>query len=465
MAPPGKSAPAKTCAGKPRLHPKAVMLSAIALVDANNFYVSCERLFRPDLRQRPVVVLSNNDGCIVSRSNEAKAVGIKMGEPAFKCRDLLDLHNIAVFSSNYALYGDLSQRMFGILKEFSPIAEYYSIDEAFIELQAEDETALEHLGRTIRQRIEGYIGIPVSIGIATTKTLAKVAAYHAKHSAKTQGVLSLVNSPFLDLALERLPIEEVWGLGRNLSRRLLGRGFVNALKLRKGNDAELKRVLNVIGMRTIFELRGIPCFPLELGGRPRKMIIVSRSFGEPVYDFEHLAAAISYHIIRAGEKLRRSGQVAGQLSVYIRTNRFRAEDERYANELTVPLAPKTDTTPELLKRALEALRQIYRPNARYAKAGIMLTDLSAAEALPMRLWGNEAYERSGRLMRALDELNARFGRDAVSFGVQDPAARWQMKCDSRSPQYTTRWEDLLIIGKKPLAARQSQLETATIRAS
>jgi len=432
------------------------MLSAIALVDANNFYVSCERLFRPDLRQQPVVVLSNNDGCIVSRSNEAKAVGIKMGEPAFKCRDLLELHNVAVFSSNYALYGDLSKRMFGILKEFSPVAEYYSIDEAFIELQAEDEAELEQLGRIIRHRIERYIGIPVSIGIATTKTLAKVAAYHAKHSVKTQGVLSLVNSPFLDLALERLPIDEVWGLGRNLSRRLLGRGFVNALKLRAGKDDELKRVLNVIGMRTVFELRGTPCFPLELGGRPRKMIIVSRSFGEPVYEYDDLAAAISYHIIRAGEKLRRSGQVAGQLSVYIRTNRFREEEDRYASEHTLPLSPKTDTTPELLAQALEALRLIYRADVRYAKAGVMLTDLSAAAALPLRLWGNEAYERSRRLMRAIDEVNARFGRDAVSFGLRDPKARWQMKCEARSPHYTTRWDELLTIGKTPAQATSAQ---------
>jgi DNA polymerase V len=425
------------------------MLSAIALVDANNFYVSCERLFRPDLRQRPVVVLSNNDGCIVSRSNEAKAVGIKMAEPAFKCRALLEQHNVAVFSSNYALYGDLSQRMFGILKEFSPVAEYYSIDEAFIELQADDEVQLEQLGRTIRQHIERYIGIPVSIGIATTKTLAKVAAHHAKQSAKTQGVLSLVNSPHLDLALERLPIDEVWGLGRNLSRRLIGRGFVNALKLCEARDDELKHVLNIIGMRTVFELRGIPCFPLELGGRPRKMIIVSRSFGEAVYEFDDLAAALSYHTIRAGEKLRRSGQVAGQLSVYIRTNRYREEDERYAGELTLPLSPKTDTTPELLVQTLAALRQIYQPGARYAKAGIMLTDLSAAEALPLRLWGNERHERSQRLMRAIDEVNARFGRDAVSFGVPETKARWEMKSESRSPKYTTRWDDLLTVGQAP----------------
>jgi DNA polymerase V len=424
------------------------MLSAIALVDANNFYVSCERLFRPDLRQRPVVVLSNNDGCIVSRSNEAKAAGIKMGEPAFKCRHLLEQHNVAVFSSNYALYGDLSQRMFGLLKEFSPVAEYYSIDEAFIELQAEDETQLEELGRTIRHRIERYIGIPVSIGIATTKTLAKVAAYHAKHSAKSQGVLSLANSPYLDLALARLPINEVWGLGRNLSRRLLGRGYTNALKLREGNDDELKHVLNIIGMRTVFELRGIPCFPIEVGGRPRKMIIVSRSFGEPIYDLEDLAAAVSYHIIRAGEKLRRSRQVAGQLSVYIRTSYYRAEEQRLSGELTLPLAPKTDTTPELLAKAMEALHQIYQPGTRYAKAGIVLTDLSAAEALPLRLWGNESYERSRRLMRAIDEVNARFGRDAVSFGVKEKEARWKMKSELRSPKYTTRWEELLMIGKE-----------------
>lgn len=438
------------------------MLSAIALVDANNFYVSCERLFRPDLRDKPVVVLSNNDGCIVSRSNEAKALGIGMAEPAFKVRDLLELHNVAVFSSNYALYGDLSRRMFGILKEYSPLAEYYSIDEAFIELQAADEAALEQLGRNIRARIQRDIGIPVSIGIATTKTLAKVAAHHAKQSAKTRGVLNLVNSPHLDVALERLPIDEIWGMGRKLSKRLLGRGYVTAKHLRDGNDDDLKRVLNVVGMRTVFELRGIPCSAIESGGgRPRQMIIVSRSFGQAIYDYDNLAAAVTYHTIRAAEKLRRGSQVAGQFTVYLRTSYYRDRDENdhYNGSITLPLSPKTDTTQEMLKAALEGLQQIYEAGRRYAKAGVMLTDLSAAEALPLRLWGHERHERERRLMQALDEVNAKFGQDAVHFGVPEPEADWKMKSELRSRQYTTRWDELLTVPRQPTPAPASATDS------
>lgn len=425
------------------------MISAIALVDANNFYVSCERLFRPDLRARPVVVLSNNDGCIVSRSNEAKALGIRMAEPAFKARDLFELHNVVVFSSNYALYGDLSRRMFALLKEYSPVAEYYSIDEAFIELQASDEAELAQLGRRIRARIQRDIGIPVSVGIAATKTLAKVAAHHAKQSVKTRGVLNLFNSPHLDLALERMPIDEIWGLGRKLSQRLLGRGYVNAKRLRDGNDDDLKRVLNIAGMRTVFELRGIPCSAIEAGGRPRKMIIVSRSFGQAIYDYDNLAAAVTYHTIRAAEKLRRGGQVAGHLTVYLRTNRFRDEADRYNGSLTLPLAPKTDTTPELLQVAMEGLRQIYEPGRRYAKAGVTLTDLTAAEALPLRLWGHERHERERRLMLALDAVNARFGQDTVQLGVpEEETAEWKMKSELRSGRHTTRWDELLKVGEE-----------------
>ncbi len=424
------------------------MPAAIALIDANNFYVSCERLFRPDLRDKPVVVLSNNDGCIVSRSEEAKALGIGMAEPAFKVKDLLENNRVAVFSSNYALYGDLSQRMFGILQDFSPDLEYYSIDEAFANLQAESSAELEQLGRTIRSRIAQYIGIPVSIGIASTKTLAKVAAHHAKRSIKARGVLNLADSPYLDLALAKTPIAEVWGLGRKLSAKLLGYSYETALKLSKGKDDELRRLLNIVGMRTVYELRGTSCFPIEHDHRPRKTVIVSRSFGSPIYAIEDLASALSYHTIRAGEKLRRSKQVAGALTVYIRTNRFRNE-ERYTGEITLPLSPKTDTTPELLAKALAGLSQIYAPGRRYHKAGVMLTDLSAAEALPLRLWESEAHERERRLMHTIDEVNAKFGRDTVQFGVPEKEARWQMRTERCSPHYTSRWEELLTVGKKP----------------
>ena len=420
------------------------------MIDANNFYVSCERLFRPDLRDKPVVVLSNNDGCIVSRSNEAKALGIRMAEPEFKVRDLLELHNVAVFSSNYALYGDLSRRMFAILKEYSPVAEYYSIDEAFIELQAATTDELEQLGRSMRARIQRDIGIPVSIGIASTKTLAKVAAHHAKQSAKARGVVNLFDSPHMDVALERTPIDEIWGVGRKLSQRLIGRGYVNAKRLRDGNDDDLKRVLNIVGMRTVFELRGIACSAIESGGRPRQMLIVSRSFGQAIYDFDDLAAAITYHTIRAGEKLRRGGQVAGQFTTYLRTSHFREQDDRYSGSVTLPLVPKTDTTPELLHVAMEGLRQIYEAGRRYAKAGVMLTELSAAEALPLRLWGHERHERERRVMQAVDAVNARFGQDTLHIGMpQEEAAAWKMKSEMRSGRYTTRWDELLTVSEKP----------------
>jgi DNA polymerase V len=421
------------------------MQSAIALIDANNFYCSCERVFNARLRGRPVVVLSNNDGCIVARSEEAKAIGLKMGEPAFKVKDLFDEFGVEVFSSNYVLYGDLSARMHEVLSEFSPEVECYSIDEAFLKLEPSRGETFERIGRAIRERVRRAIGIPVAVGVAETKTLAKVAGHFAKKSVKTRGVLDLARSPHQSVALARLPVSEVWGIGSRYNRFLNAHGINTALHLRDAPDEWVREHLTVVGLRTVHELRGIPCLPLELVRPARKTIVVSRSFGENVETLKDLSAAIAFFTTRAGEKLRRDGLSAGHLSVWIETSRF-LETNRYANSVTVGLHPLTDATTELLRAAMKGLRAIYREGYQYKRAGVMLGDFAPSNTLTLRLWGQAEHEKMQKLMRAVDSLNARFGRDVVRCGLYPFDGRWRMKSERRSRRYTTRWDELLEAG-------------------
>jgi DNA polymerase V len=415
-----------------------------ALVDCNNFYVSCERVFNPKLAGRPVVVLSNNDGCIVSRSEEAKAIGVKMGAPLYQVQALLDAHDAAVFSSNYALYGDMSRRVAETLEQFTPDIELYSIDEAFLNLDYGVEDELDETAQEMRRRVERWTGIPVCIGIAETKTLAKVAVEIAKHSEKARGVVNLVDPTYLTPALARVKIEKVWGVGPNYARRLKRAGIKTALDLRSADAERWRMHTSIMLERVIYELRGVSCLPLELCPPPRRSLTVSRSFAAPVETLAELREAVALYATRAGEKLRRQKLVASALVVFLSTNRF-AGETLYAPSAAVTLPSATSYTPDLIRYAHHALEKIYIEGHRFKKAGVMLVGLSPpAPAQPSLFISNE---RADRLMEALDRLNARMGSDTISYGALGfkKRAHWETTCGRRSPRCTTRWEELLIL--------------------
>lgn len=422
-----------------------LQMDAIALIDANNFYVSCERAFDASLVGKPTVVLSNNDGCIIARSDEAKALGLQMGTPIFKVRDIIALNEVEVYSSNYELYGDLSARLMDVLREFSPAVETYSIDEAFIGLQPTRRQSLCDIGREIRERVRRYVGIPVSVGIAETKTLAKVAAFHAKRSKKAQGVLDLTFSPHQEAALQRMPVSEVWGIGSRYSEFLRAHQIETALDLKRAKDEWIRQHLTVVGLRTVQELRGLPCLPLELCPATRKSVTVSRSFGETVYTLPELRAAVAFYVTRAGEKLRRDELAASAITVFIEESRF-AQAKPFSASITLELAPMTDATPELLHIALKGLDSIFRQGFGYKRAGVLLSGLSPSQNLTRRLWDDDQSERMKELMKAVDALNEKFGRDTVRYGLFSKDGRWRTRFGLRSPRYTTRWAEILKVG-------------------
>jgi DNA polymerase V len=411
---------------------------SIALIDANNFYVSCERVFEPRLRNRPVVVLSNNDGCCVARSDEAKALGIKMGQPAFEIRDLVDRHNVAVLSSNYELYGDLSARVMASLSEFTDEWEGYSIDEAFAHFH---KCNLTELGREIRKQVKRDTGIPVSIGFGKTKTLAKVATYYAKRSEKARGVLDLTDSPYLPVALERLPVEEVWGIGARYTEMLNRNGITNALQLRDAPEQWVRDRMTVVGVKTVRELKGITCYPLEVTYPAKKMITCSRSFGKATCELAELRAAVAFFTARVAEKLRKQRHVAGSISVFVSTDRFKSESQ-YANSATLTVAPKTDSTSELRELALKGLDKIFRQDYAIRKAGVTLGALEESGRAARRLWDDDHYEAQRRLMSEVDKINLKWGRDTVKCGLFPSEGLWFTRFGKRSPRYTTCWSDI-----------------------
>ncbi|HEY1404090.1 MAG TPA: Y-family DNA polymerase [Pyrinomonadaceae bacterium] len=420
------------------------MARVFALVDCNNFYVSCERVFNPKLAGRPVVVLSNNDGCVISRSQEAKAIGVKMGAPLFHAQALLEAHAAAIFSSNYALYGDMSHRVAETLETFTPDIERYSIDEAFLTLDDGATARLDDTGREIRRRVERWTGIPVCIGIATTKTLAKVAVQIAKRSGKAQGVVNLFESAYLEHALARVKVEEVWGVGSNYARRLKSAGIKTALDLRDADARLWRRHAGVVLERIIRELRGVSCLPLELCPPPRRSLTVSRSFGSPVESLSELREAVAFYATRAGEKLRRRGLVADALVVFLATNRFAAEP-LHAPSVAVTLPCPTSYTADLIREAHRALEKIYTPGYHFKKAGVMLVGLAPAPPVQQGLF--TSTERADRLMATLDRINERMGRRVLHYGALGikKRGRWQTVCERRSPRCTTRWDELLTL--------------------
>jgi DNA polymerase V len=417
-------------------------VKAIAIADANEFYVSCERVFDASLRSRPVVVLSNNDGCVISRSREAKALGIGMGVPLFKVRDVVEENGVAVFSSNYALYGDVSLRLADAFHEFTADVEVYSIDEAFLGLEERPGETFGEQGLEIKAKVYKWTGIPCSLGISRTKTLAKVAQRFTKKHPEAQGVLDLTASSEQAAVLDETPVGDVWGVGPAYAKLLRGKGIETARQLRDADRRWVRQRMTVVGARIVEELRGVSCIPLEKCPQGRKSVTCSRSFGVPVKSQGELREAVATYMTKAAERLRHSRLAAGVVTVFINTSRF-DPGPQYSNSATFELAYTTDSTDELLAWALRGLEQVYRPGYRYKKAGVMLNRLTPADELSMRLFGDEQFEKSRRVMRAVDEINARHGRGTVRFGAAPAKGRWETKFLRRSRCYTTCLDEVL----------------------
>ncbi len=417
----------------------------IALIDVNNFYVSCERVFNPKLIGKPVVVLSNNDGCAVARSNEVKALGIPMGAPWFKMKDLAKQHGIIALSSNYALYADMSNRVMSILRQFSPDQEIYSIDESFLDLTSFQSRDLIQYGQEMKQRILQWTGLPVCVGIGATKTLAKLANHCAKKRPEFKGVCQLNAMPDHELyaLLAQIPVGEVWGVGGKLAPRLTELGIKTVYDLKYANQKILRREFSVVMEKTIRELNGHVCIELEEAPPPKQQILSSRSFGQPVRDYNSLAESITLYISRAAEKLRRQQSLAGSVYVYIRTSPFKPDDPFYSNGMTIPLPSPTDDTRQLANIALWALKQLYKPNYNYAKAGIMLSELVPIGQGQMDMFVRTSNtSKSENLMQAIDSINRKMGRDVIKLASEGFRRPWKMKQENKSPAYTTRWEEV-----------------------
>ena len=396
----------------------------LALVDCNSFYVSCERLFNPKIRKKPVVVLSNNDGCIISRSNEAKALGIKMGEPYFKAKDIIIRNKVEVFSSNYSLYGDLSRRVMRTLKRFNAEIEVYSIDEAFIDLSNFPDDEVEKIGKEIRETVLQWTGIPTSIGIAKTKTLSKVANHIAKK--KQSGVTSLIGIDNLDPILEKVEINDVWGVGRQLTKFYQKNGIYNAKQLKNKSNTWIKKSSNVLGSRTAMELRGIPCINLETSQTKRKSCVVSRSFGKRIEKFQELKEAVANYCLNASEKIRSESLVAKAITVFVRTSPFQRNFDYYSNAKTVDFPIATNNSIETVKTAVSILESIFKNGYRYQKAGVMLTGLRNDDGRK-NLFSSDKDEKIKSLMQSIDNTNYRYGRSTLSLASAGVHKRWNMR--------------------------------------
>lgn len=411
-----------------------------ALVDCNNFFVSCERAFRPDLRHVPVAVLSNNDGCIVSRSQEVKDLGVPMGMPYFQCRDLFRKHGVKVFSSNFALYGDLSHRVMETLNHFTDDIEVYSIDEAFLTLSAHEAEAY---CREVKRTVEQWTRIPVSIGIGPTKVLAKVANHVAKKQKQYGGVFTITpNSAHEQFAT--LPTGEIWGIGRKSANRLARLGVNTVAELLSYSDEWIRRELSVTGLQIAYELRGIPCFGFDDTPSPKKAIMCSRSFGEPITRYTELEEAVVTYTSRAAEKLRRGHQAAKYIFVFIRT-KLHGSDKIWSARKGMTLPTGTSSTPLLVAAATRLLRDIYKDGIRYGKAGVCCTDLVPEGLVQHNLLEPIDTDKHRRLMQSFDRINHRYGRDTIFLaggGIEQP---WTMRQEFTSPQYTTSLPHIPIV--------------------
>jgi len=419
--------------------------SKIALVDCNSFYVSCERLFNPSIINKPVIVLSSNDGCVIARSTETKALGIKMGEPYFKVKKIVKENDVKTFSTNFALYGDISRRIMKTLKQFSPQMEIYSIDEAFLDLTSiKNENLLEH-GYMIRKTILKWTGIPTSIGIAATKTLSKAANYIAKK--EKSGVVDFINSKNIDKTLSEIKINDVWGVGRQLTKFYIKNGINTAYELKSMHNGWIKKNTNVFGSRTAMELKGIPCVSLEPNQEKRKNCCVSRSFGRKVTKLEELNEAIASHCLNAAEKIRLDNQTVKRITIFIRTSPFQLKKNYYSNSKDIDLPIQTNDSITLVKQALIALKNIYKKGYKYQKAGVIFSGLKDVDAYNKNLFSTINNEdKRTKLMKAIDCTNIKYGRHALSIAQAGFKKNWNTK-RQHSSKIDTSCFDLLPVVK------------------
>ena len=418
-------------------------MKPIAISDSANFYVSAERIFDPTLKGVPVIVLSNNDGCAVARSDEAKALGIKMGEPLHLIRDKVEAHGIRVFSSNYTLYGDISRRVVEVYEDYTPNVEVYSIDECFLDFSGLQDRVAH--ARAMRSDVLLRVGVPVRVGIAPTKTLSKCANDIAKKNPIFKGVLDLMDPALADWLLPMVPVGDIWGIGRKTEAKLKGIGIHTAAELRDMPTRQARAMGTVVLERTVLELQGEPCIAFDDVEPQRKGMAVTRSAGKPMQDFDTLFQAITAHASRAAEKLRQHGLVAGTMTVFFHTNRHRPDRPQYAGSRSTRLTPMTSDTIEMVAAAKRCAQAAWPKIGSYAftKAGVMLDDLLPLEDRPRTLF--DAPERSSALMTALDAVNDRFGKKTMVLASEGMTRSWQLRADHRSPRYTTRISDLPVV--------------------
>lgn len=420
-------------------------MGMIALIDCNNFYVSCERAFNPRLNNKPVIVLSNNDGCAIARSDEAKALGIEMGTPAFQIQDLIKQKGVQVYSSNYTLYGDMSARVMQVIKEFVPRTEVYSIDEIFADLSALKYADLTALAKEIREAILRCTGIPVSIGIAPTKTLAKMANRYAKKTRPDEGVFCADEAWKTSDMLSFTKVGDVWGIGREHAKLLTTNGFLTAADFTKAPGDWVRRQLAVVGVRTQTELKGTVCLRWEEGAKAKQNICTSRGFGKLTTSKREVQQAVATFTSSCAQKLRRQNSCATRIQVFIQTNVHRRQDEQYFHSVTLDVLSPTNSTKELLKYAMTALNMIYRPGYKYNKTGVAVLDVVPATQLQLSFFAKDHREKDTAAMRAVDSVNKAYGKDVVRIARQEFNKKWKLRQEHLSPCYTTRFDQLMIV--------------------
>ena len=419
------------------------LLQSIALIDCNSFYASCERIFNPKLLGKPIVVLSNNDGCIITRSAEAKALGIKMGEPYFKAKKIIEKNNVKVFSSNYSLYGDISQRVMEILLGFSPEVEIYSIDEAFLNFKGFKNHELLTYCKHIRQTIKQWVGIPVSIGVGSTKTLSKIANHLAKKEADYEGICILKGDEKIEEALNRIEIGDVWGIGRRLSKFLRNYEVRTAKQFAFLDRRWIRKNMGVVGEKIQLELCGVSCLDLELLPSSKKSCCVSRSFSRQIEKIEELQESIANYGSRVAEKIREEGLIAQSMSIFVLTNHFNKKEKQYSSSIKLQLDYPTSDSKLIVKRAVEGIKRIYKEGYRYKKAGIILYELHSSSSVRGLL--DYDKPRTDSLMRSLDEINYRYGSATLRLAAEGIRRSWHMRREKVSPCYTTSFDQLMIV--------------------
>ena len=419
-----------------------------ALADCNNFFASCERVFRPDLQGKPVIVLSNNDGCAIARSNEAKALGVKMGAPFFKIRDIVRRHNVAVFSGNMALYGDMSQRVRWVLEEFAPGIEVYSIDEAFLDLRGIKNIDLDAYAKRISAQCWKMTSIPVSVGIAPTKTLAKIASKLCKQYPKLRGGCYMHRPQDIEKVLRKFPIEDVWGIGRRTAPKLKARGVNTAYEFTQLPEGVVRMMLGIGGVRTWKELRGIPCLEFEDGFEAKQSICVSRSFSSEIYEVKELQEQIANFASAMASKLRKQQSVTSEMVVFAYTNRFREDVPQIHANTLVPFITPTAEERIIIAQAVSAAKTLFKQGFGYKKAGVIATKIVSEKHVMHSLFEDrEAVEREHKITSALDAINAAFGKGTIKLAVQG-SGEIKSSSENQSPHYTTRWSDIPLVTVK-----------------